>query len=100
VNARPRDGDHQNLLASLIWRSSVTPDKIRQDPLAVVALSPKNDDTIELFSLRLSNRQTFLRAWKQGKPPVRRHHISSVMIDTKEYTRKLISLCQYSYEST
>ena len=69
VNARPRDGDHQNLLASSIWRSIVTPDKIRQDPLAVVALPPKNDDTIELFSLRLSNRQTFLRGWKQGKHP-------------------------------
>ena len=29
-----------------------------------------------------------------------RHHISSVMIDTKEYTGKLISLCRYFYEST
>ena len=26
--------------------------------------------------------------------------VLSVMIDTKEYTRKLISLCRYSYEST
>jgi hypothetical protein len=63
VNARPRDGDHQNLSASSIWRSIITPDEIRHDPLAVVALSPENDDTIELFSLRLVDGHDLNAIW-------------------------------------
>jgi hypothetical protein len=42
---------------------------------------------------RLANKKSIPRsiAWET---------VLSVMIDTKEYTRKLISLCRYSYEST
>ena len=63
MNARPRDSDHQNLSASSIWSSIITPDEIGQDPLAVVALSPENDDTIELFSLRLMDGHDLNAVW-------------------------------------
>lgn len=63
VNARPRDNHHQDLSASSIWRSIITPDEIRHDLLAVVALSPENDDTIELFSLRLVDSHDLNAVW-------------------------------------
>jgi hypothetical protein len=63
VNARPRNSDHQNLSAFSIWMSIITPDEIGQDPLAIVPLSPENDDTIELFSLRLVDGHDLNAVW-------------------------------------
>lgn len=63
MNARPRDSDHQDLSASSIWRRIITPDEIRHDLLAVAALSPENDGTIELGSLRLVDGHDLNAIW-------------------------------------